>query len=40
VEILSIEGNVLRGRGWDMITDRDFDFAIDLRNGERIEAKA
>jgi hypothetical protein len=37
VEILSIEGNVLRGRGWDMITDQDLDFSIDLRNGKRID---
>jgi hypothetical protein len=37
VEILSITGNVLCGKGWDMITDRDLDFTIDLRTGERIE---
>jgi hypothetical protein len=40
VEILSIAGDVLRGRGWDMITDRDVDFAIDLRSGEKIEPKS
>ena len=33
VTITGIDGGVLRGTGWDMKTDRDRPFAIDLRNG-------
>lgn len=33
VTIAGIDGGVLRGTGWDMKTDRDRPFAIDLRNG-------
>lgn len=40
VEILSVDGNILRGKGWDMMTDQDLQFAIDLRTGERVETKA
>jgi hypothetical protein len=36
VEITRIEGNRLEGVGWDLITDRDIPFAIDLRTGTRI----
>jgi hypothetical protein len=36
VEILAIEGALLHGKGWDMITDRELDFTIDLRTGKRI----
>lgn len=39
VEILSIEGDLLNGKGWDMITDRDLDFTIDLHSGERVDSK-
>lgn len=40
VEILSVDGSILHGRGWDMITDRDMDFSIDLKTGERIGSKS
>ena len=33
VTIAGIDGGVLRGTGWDMKTDRDRPFAIDLRSG-------
>ena len=33
VAILAIEGGVLRGRGWHLMTDAETDFAIDLRTG-------
>jgi hypothetical protein len=33
VTIASIEANVLRGIGWQMRTDRETSFAIDLRTG-------
>lgn len=38
IEILTVNGNVLHGKGWDLITDRDLEFAIDLRTGDRIKA--
>ena len=31
-----VEGNRLEGNGWDLITDRDTPFAIDLHTGRRI----
>ena len=33
VEITRIEGNFLYGIGWDLHTDRDVPFSIDLRTG-------
>jgi hypothetical protein len=36
VEILSIDGTLLTGKGWDMMTDRDMEFTIDLQSGKRI----
>jgi hypothetical protein len=33
---LRIEGSVLHGEGWDLITDKDLPFAIDLDTGKRI----
>ena len=36
IEITRIAGDRLEGKGWDLITDRDVPFAIDLRTGERI----
>jgi hypothetical protein len=33
VTIAGIDGGVLRGTGWDMKTDRNKPFAIDLRSG-------
>ena len=37
IEITRIDGNRLEGAGWDMITDRDAPFTIDLRTGALIE---
>jgi hypothetical protein len=37
VTITEIEGDVLRGMGWDLMSDADVPFAIDLRTGERID---
>jgi hypothetical protein len=37
VEILSIDGNLLKGKGWEMMTDRDVEFTIDLQSGKRVE---
>jgi len=34
VEITEIVGNTLCGLGWDLMTDRDVPFAIDLKTGE------
>jgi len=33
VEITRIEGDRLEGTGWDMLTDRDVPFTVDLRTG-------
>lgn len=33
---LRIEGDTLYGLGWDMKTDKDVPFALDLRTGQRI----
>ena len=36
VSIASIEANVLRGIGWQMRTDKETPFALDLRTGLRV----
>jgi hypothetical protein len=36
VAITAIEGCVLRGLGWEMRTDKEAGFAVDLRSGRRI----
>jgi hypothetical protein len=36
VSILGIEDGVLRGMGWDLRTDKEIPFALDLRNGVRL----
>jgi hypothetical protein len=33
---LRIEGNVLRGDGWDLRTDKELPFALDVNTGKRI----
>ncbi|MBB6145804.1 hypothetical protein HNQ77_003765 [Silvibacterium bohemicum] len=37
VTVTDIEGDVLRGMGWDLMSDADVPFAIDLRTGERVD---
>ncbi|MGP8252412.1 MAG: hypothetical protein ACLQHF_10280 [Terracidiphilus sp.] len=37
VAIIAIEGTVLRGTGWEMRTDKENAFAIDLGSGKRLE---
>jgi len=34
IEVTDIVGDTLRGLGWDLITDKDVAFAIDLKTGE------
>jgi hypothetical protein len=34
VRVTEIEGGVLKGFGWDMMTDREVPFTVDLRTGE------
>jgi hypothetical protein len=34
--ITSIEGDILQGQGWDMMTDKEVPFALDLRTGLRL----
>jgi hypothetical protein len=36
VTIVSINGPTLHGRGWDMLTDKETEFALDLRTGQRL----
>lgn len=36
----SVLGNELRGFGWDLLTDREVPFTLDLRTGERIYRSA
>jgi hypothetical protein len=31
------DGHVLHGHGWDLMTDKDLPFALDLRTGRRLE---
>ena len=33
---LRIEGDTLRGQGWDLRTDKDIPFTLDLRTGQRL----
>ena len=33
-----VQGDVLRGMGWEMSTDKETSFALDLRTGKRIAA--
>ncbi|MGA7524987.1 MAG: hypothetical protein WBW84_21230 [Acidobacteriaceae bacterium] len=35
-----ISGDHLHGFGWDLLTDREFPFTLDLRTGERIDDPA
>ena len=35
VKILDVNGSLLTGLGWDLMADREFEFQIDLRTGER-----
>lgn len=35
VTVESIEGDGLRGRGWEMMADKDIPFTLDLRSGRR-----
>ena len=37
VTITAMEGTVLRGAGWQMLTDRETQFSLDLRTGLRIQ---
>jgi hypothetical protein len=37
VTIVGIEGNILRGTGWEMRSDKEISFAFDLRSGLRSE---
>jgi hypothetical protein len=36
VTITAIDGSTLRGQGWDMLTDKETDFALDLEKGQQI----
>lgn len=39
VMITSIEPGMLRGTGWEMRTDKEISFALDLQSGRRIPAE-
>ena len=36
IEILTVREASLTGLGWDLITDREFEFEVDLRTGEHV----
>ncbi|HMG86844.1 MAG TPA: hypothetical protein VK574_14025 [Terracidiphilus sp.] len=36
VTITSIEGGMLRGLGWNLITDKETPFTLDLQSGEQV----
>jgi hypothetical protein len=36
VSITAIANGELRGLGWEMISDKETPFALDLRNGQRL----
>jgi len=40
VTIAGIDGGVLRGKGWEMMSDREKPFALDLRTGMLLPAHA
>jgi hypothetical protein len=33
IRVAGVEGDALRGFGWDMRTDREVEFSVDLRTG-------
>lgn len=35
-EITEVSGNLLHGTGWDLMTDSDVTFTVDLRTGEKV----
>jgi hypothetical protein len=37
VTIHAADGWTLRGTGWDLMSDQEFDFSLDLRTGERTD---
>jgi hypothetical protein len=36
ITVTGVEGSTLRGHGWDLRTDRDVPFALDLKTGKRL----
>lgn len=40
IEITEIAGDTLRGLGWDLLTDKNVPFAIDLKTGECVQDSA
>ena len=36
ITLTAIDDNHLRGMGWEMMSDRETQFAIDLRTGQRV----
>ncbi len=37
VTVTAVEGGMLHGMGWNMMTDRETPFTLDLRSGVRIK---
>ena len=33
IRVTGVEGNVLRGFGWNLMTDQEVEFSVDLRTG-------
>jgi hypothetical protein len=36
IRVAGVEGDVLRGVGWNLMTDREIEFSVDLRTGAHI----
>ncbi len=39
VTVSRIEGNVLYGKGWDLLTDKDMPFTLDLETGRKVDER-
>jgi len=37
IKVLQITGNTLTGLGWDLMTDREFEFQVNLQTGEHTQ---
>ena len=40
VTVTAVEPGVVRGLGWEMLTDKEAAFALEMRNGQRIPIAA
>jgi hypothetical protein len=36
ITVDGVEGQILHGHGWDLMTDKDLPFSVDLKTGQRV----